>query len=86
MISGIFISWLLSIVGNISSFFTIHTKDAKLNEANNIIKNLEAKNHELELKYANLKGKVNESIDIGKTEESENPSVATRLRHRLNLA
>jgi putative membrane protein len=54
LLVGFFISWLLSLVGFISSSLTIFGKDRKINETTKTIEDLKNKIHQLEIENAQL--------------------------------
>lgn len=89
MLLGIFVSWLISVAGTISSSLTIHGKDAKLKEAYRTIESLKKDNNELLLENAHLKGEQNkpltEKVNNETTQENTtNPSFLSRLKHSFN--
>ena len=55
LLLGIFISWIISLVGFISSSLTIHVKDTKIKEAIKEIAELTKQVHQLELENERLK-------------------------------
>ncbi len=74
MLLGIFVSWLISLIGSISSSLTIHNKNTVIDSARKSISDLEQKIHDLELENARLKGERHEEIA---------PPFFDRLRHRF---
>lgn len=63
MLIGIFISWLLSMVGSISSYFTLREKNKLLGETKYESTNLVKRVHQLELENERLKTELNVSGD-----------------------
>lgn len=59
ILSGIFVSWVISLVGFVSSFFTLHGKESKIKEAKKEIADLTKRVHELELENERLKAESN---------------------------
>lgn len=60
ILSGIFVSWIISLVGFVSSFFTLHGKESKIKEAKREITDLTKRVHELELENERLKAENNQ--------------------------
>lgn len=86
---GLVVAWLVSMVNSISSFITLRSKDAAINQSQKAIKDLKEKAHELEVENARLKGEneaepvvVEESVEDPKV--YSNPSFFQRIRHNLS--
>jgi len=60
ILSGIFVSWIISLLGFVSSFFTLHGKESKIKESNKEIANLTKRLHDLELENERLKAENNQ--------------------------
>jgi putative membrane protein len=60
ILSGIFVSWIISLFGFVSSFFTLHGKESKIKESKKEIANLTKRLHELELENERLKAENNQ--------------------------
>lgn len=63
LLFGIFISWLISMVGSISSFLTIRGKDKKINDGKKEATDLTKRIHQLELENERLKTEFNKQGD-----------------------
>ncbi len=88
MLLGIFISWLLSLLGTISSSLTIHGKDAALKKANDTIERLKEDKHNLELEIAHLNGEQKEEHIVKEVDdETVEPtsSLTNRLKHNFGF-
>lgn len=55
MLLGVIVAWLISLVGSISSFFTIARKERAIKETQHTVADLEHKVHELEVENARLR-------------------------------
>lgn len=88
MLLGIFVSWLLSLLGTISSSLTIHGKDAALKKANDAIERLKEDKHALELEIARLNGEQEEQHvveDVRDETVEPTPSLSHRLKHSFGF-
>lgn len=56
LLVGIFVSWLISLVGLVSNSMTLRGKDGRIRDAEHKIHNLEQKNHDLEIENSKLRG------------------------------
>lgn len=56
LLVGLFISWLLSAVGWISSAFTIHQKDSRIKDYEGVISKQQDQIHALEVEISRFKG------------------------------
>lgn len=63
LILGTFVSWLISMVGSISSFLTIHGKNKKISESKQAATDLTKRVHQLELENERLKTELDRSGD-----------------------
>lgn len=66
LLVGLILSWILSIIQSLSSFFSIHKKDDKIREANKSIAELTKKVHSLELENAALSPQKDQNADDDK--------------------
>ncbi|OGE73969.1 MAG: hypothetical protein A3I07_04090 [Candidatus Doudnabacteria bacterium RIFCSPLOWO2_02_FULL_42_9] len=69
LILGFLISWLLSLVDFISSWFKIFGKDRKINESKIIVTDLKNKIHELEIENVQLKERIKTAPFKGPTHQ-----------------
>jgi len=75
LLMGLFVAWLVGIIDNVGTIFTLRGKDTRLKQAHTTISSLETKIHNLEIENARLKGDtVTETIihDNQKDSLSEN--------------
>jgi uncharacterized integral membrane protein len=56
LLMGVLISWILSFFDAVSSFFTMHGKDSKINDQSRSITGMKQKIHSLEIENARLRG------------------------------
>lgn len=70
---GIFVSWLINMVGSVSSLMALRGKDSALHKAQKAIADLEEKNRNLSLENAKLKGQEETEGKHHKEEASVNP-------------
>jgi uncharacterized integral membrane protein len=84
MLFGIFVSWLISLVGFVSTSMTLRGKEGRIKDAQDRIHKLEEQNHDLEIENTRLReeGQVVEhrTIDAPDEERSANPFVKLRQR------
>ncbi len=64
LLLGIFLSWIISLVDSVFSFFSIHGKDANLKESKKEVIELTKRVHKLEIENARLKTELHEPIDV----------------------
>lgn len=72
---GVFVSWLISMVGSLSSLMSMHGKDVVIQKDEKTIRELEKKNHELSLENERLKGQKEKEEHI-----VSHPSLTERVR------
>ncbi len=56
LLIGFFISWIVSSIGTLDTWFSLHGKDSKIRETQQTVVQLHSRIRELELENANLKG------------------------------
>jgi hypothetical protein len=81
MLLGVFMSWLISMVNAFSVLFSIHKRDTALKHSEKEIKNLEEKNHELEMELARITGKNPQTPD---EEVEEDPDRRPSFFHHMS--
>lgn len=85
LLLGILISWLINIVGMLSSSFAIRGKVIQIKNAHEVINKLQQQNHELEIEIASLKAEINTDepvITERKTINEIKPSFFHKLAHQ----
>lgn len=89
LFTGVVMSWILSIFGWASTFFTLHSKDSYIKKSEGKIDKLQQKISELEVENATLREEkqqirveAKDKIDEVKLKRS-NPTVIDRLRTSL---
>lgn len=80
---GIFVSWLISLVGMISTSLTLRSKDGRIRDSMSRIEKLEQRNHDLETENAELKSQKNREQHVTR-EESHHPNPFVKLRQRFS--
>ena len=55
---GLFMGWIISLVGTVSSFFRIRGKDTEIQHSQSSVHDLEKKVHDLEIENTRLKTEV----------------------------
>lgn len=63
LLTGFFISWIISLAGSISSTLTIHGKNTKIKKSKKDIADLIKQNHQLELENNKLKTELDRAAD-----------------------
>lgn len=57
LLIGFFISWIVSSINTLGTWFSLHGKDSKIRESKHTVGQLESKIRELELENAKLEGR-----------------------------
>ncbi len=57
LLIGFFISWIVSSISALGTWFNLHGKDSKIRESQHTVEQLEGKIRELELENAKLEGR-----------------------------
>jgi len=92
LLTGVLISFLISLVNGVSSSLTIRGKDVALRKANETVDALRMKTHDLELENERLKGEAKTMPVVYSTKEQEEtkeevasqPSVWERIKRNLS--
>lgn len=85
LLFGLFLSWILSFFGWISTRFTLHGKDAHIKHSEKMIDSLKARVHDLEIENAKLRGQeaVDQPSENVVDEHVHRPNIFRRLRYDL---
>jgi uncharacterized integral membrane protein len=82
---GVFVSWLISLTGNISASMTLRGKDAQIRDTKAKIQRLEDKNHELALENERLRGDDHtEPVVTHEPEEHRTVNPFVKIRQRFS--
>lgn len=63
LLLGLFLSWIISLVGGIATGFTIRGKESKIKNYKKDVADLTKRIHQLELENTKLKAETNEPLD-----------------------
>lgn len=84
LLLGVAISWIISLMRDISSSVALHGKDTALKSAHKTIEELKDSNYKLEVENAKLRGKPHEQIAM--EDGREHPSVLHQLKHAFGIS
>lgn len=85
LLLGVLISWIISIVGGLSSYFTSFRKDVRIRDSEQKIEDLRARINALGVENARLGGSVSSGFENEVTDVGREGSFFNRLRQRFSF-